>query len=166
MVGFMTATRIRAPRPQDAEALAELHLETWAETYSGVFPDSAWGQEARRGRIRMWSSICSAPRPGDCFAVAERDGRLIGLAGAGASQDSPAPREKQLLVIYVLASEHGTGAGQELADAVLGQGPASLWVLGTSSRAMAFYSRNGFVPDGTRRPCAYEGAGDEIRMVR
>ena len=162
----MTATRIRAPRPQDAEALAELHLETWAQTYFEVFPDSAWDQEALRGRIRMWSSICSAPRPGDCFAVAERDGRLIGLAGAGASQDSSAPREKQLFFLYVLAAEHGTGAGQGLADAVLGEGPASLWVLCTNSRALAFYTRNGFVPDGTRQPCAYEGAGDEIRMVR
>ncbi|GAA1864766.1 GNAT family N-acetyltransferase [Paeniglutamicibacter psychrophenolicus] len=162
----MTPTRIRSPRPEDAAALAELHLETWAETYAGVFPESAWGEEARTGRIRMWNSICTAPRPGDSFALAERDGRLVGLAGAGASQDAPAPQERQLWFIYLLASEHGSGTGQGLLDAVLGKDPASLWVLEANARAVAFYARNGFVPDGTRKPSGYEGAGDEIRMVR
>jgi ribosomal protein S18 acetylase RimI-like enzyme len=162
----MTPTLIRAPRPGDAAALAELHLETWAETYAGAFPASAWGEEARAGRIRMWGSICTAPRPGDRFAVAERDGRLAGLAGAGASQDTPAPRARQLWFIYLLASAHGSGAGQGLLDAVLGKEPASLWVLEANARAAAFYTRNGFVPDGSRKPSGYEGAGDEIRMVR
>ena len=162
----MTPTRIRAPRPEDAAALAELHLETWAETYAGVFPESAWGEEARAGRIRRWSSICTAPRPGDSFAVAEQDGSLVGLAGAGASQDTPAPWERQLWFIYLLASEHGSGAGQGLLDAVLGKDPASLRVLEANARAVAFYARNGFVPDGPRKPSGYEGAGDEIRMVR
>ncbi|MDQ0094095.1 hypothetical protein J2T21_001975 [Paeniglutamicibacter psychrophenolicus] len=88
-VASTTPTRIRAPRPGDAAALAELHLEIWAETHAGVLPASAWGEEARTGRIRMWGSICTAPRLGDRCAVAERDGRLVGLAGAGASQDTP-----------------------------------------------------------------------------
>ena len=162
----MMVTRIRAPRIEDATSLAELHLETWAETYASLFPESAWGEEERRGRMRMWTSICSEPRPGDNFAVAERDGRLVGLAGAGAGQDDDAPRDKQLWFIYLLASEHGTGAGQGLLDAVLGSDPASLWVLEANPRALSFYVRNGFEPDGIRRPSGYEGAGDEIRMVR
>ncbi|RAX51166.1 hypothetical protein DQ353_01965 [Arthrobacter sp. AQ5-05] len=135
----MTPIRIRSPRPGDAAVLAELHLATWAETYAWVFPESAWGKEAHTGRIRMWSSICTAPRPGDSFAVAERDGSLVGLAGAG--------------------------AGQGLLDAVPGKDPASPWVLEPNARAVAFYASNGFVPDGTRKPGGYEGAGDEIRMV-
>ena len=162
----MTVARIRAPRIEDATSLAELHLATWAETYAGLFPDSAWGERERQGRVRMWTSICSQPRPGDKFAVAEREGRLVGLAGAGAGQDDDPPRDKQLWFIYLLASEHGTGTGQGLLDAVLGSEPASLWVLEANPRARSFYVRNGFTPDGVRRPSGYERAGDEIRMVR
>jgi hypothetical protein len=69
----MTGLLIRAPKPHEAEKLADLHLLTWKETYGGVFPPSAWGEEARKQRLGMWEAICSRPRPADRFAVAERD---------------------------------------------------------------------------------------------
>ncbi|MGP5049640.1 GNAT family N-acetyltransferase [Glutamicibacter ardleyensis] len=162
----MTTYSIRGPREDEWETLADLHLRTWQETYSGKFPESEWGPNARIARIGMWKAICSAPRPGDRFAVAERDGLLVGLAGAGASQDDPAPRTTQLWFIYLLSSEQGTGAGQELLDNVLGTSPSSLWVLEENPRAISFYNRNGFHSDGSRKPTGFEAAGDEIRMIR
>lgn len=162
----MTSYLVRTPREDEWEALADLHLATWQETYSGKFPDSAWDPDARVARIGMWKAICSAPRPGDRFAVVERDGKLVGLAGAGASQDNPAPRVTQLWFIYVLASEQGAGVGQKLLDNVLGTSPASLWVLEDNPRAISFYNRNGFLVEGTRKPSGFETAGDEIRMIR
>lgn len=163
---FMTTYLIRAPRKDEWEALTDLHLTTWKETYSGKFPDSEWGSKARLARIGMWKAICTAPRAGDKFAVVERDGRLVGLAGAGASQDDPAARAVQLWFIYLLASEQGTGAGQELLDSVLGTSPSSLWVLEGNPRAISFYERNGFHVDGSRKATKYEAAGYEIRMIR
>lgn len=162
----MSAFAIRAPRADEAIPLAELHLRTWEETYAGAFPPSAWGPEVREQRINMWASICTSPNPNAWFAVAEQDGSLIGLAGSGPSMDDPAPRERQLYFIYLLASAQGSGAGQALLDAVIGDEPSTLWVLETNPRALAFYVRNGFIADGTRKPTGFDSGGDEIRMVR
>ncbi len=157
---------IRPPRLDEAETIAELHLRTWEETYADVFPVSAWDVEARKARLKMWRAICTSPRPGDRFAVAERDGELVGFAGCGASTDAPPVRDRHLYFIYLLASEQGSGAGQALLDEVLGDAPASLWVLESNARAQAFYARNGFALDGYRQPTGFDTGGDEVRMVR
>lgn len=154
---------IREPRPDEAEALAELHLRTWEETYRGKFPESAWGDEARNERVRMWSSICSDPPVGARFAVAEREGALIGLAGAGAEDDEG---RRELFFIYLLAAEQGSGAGQALLDAVLGDAPSGLWVLEDNPRARAFYMRNGFTATGERQATGFDTGGDEVRLLR
>jgi len=162
----MRAFGIRPPRPDEAEALTDLHLRTWEETYRGRFPASAWDAQAREWRQRMWTQLCSSPREDQRVAVAERNGELIGFAGSADSLDEDAPRERQLWFLYVLASEYGSGAGQALMDAVVGDDPASLWVLEDNPRAIAFYTKNGFAPDGARQGTGYETGGDEIRMVR
>ena len=162
----MTKFIIRAPRPDEAAAIADLHLRTWAEVYADKFPPSAWGEEARANRLAMWESICSKPTPAFHVAVAESDGELIGFAGAGRNLDEPPPRERQLWFIYLLARTQGSGAGQALLDEVLGNARASLWVLEGNPRARSFYVRNGSAADGIRQPTGYADSGDEIRMVR
>lgn len=115
----MTEFVIRAPKLDEAEELADLHSLTWKETYGGVFPPSTWSEDARKQRLGMWHAICSQPRPADRFAVAERDGSLIGFSGSGASTEGSPERQRHLFFIYLLAIEQGSGAGQALLDAVL-----------------------------------------------
>lgn len=155
---------IRAPRPDEAKTLAELHNRTWREAYSGTFPPEAWNDDALAQRVAMWTFFCQTPRLTDRIAVAERDGELIGFAGSGATDDDPPVRPRTLFFIYLLEEEHGSGAAQALLDEVLGQDPAALWVLEDNPRARAFYERNGFAPDGARDTTDY--GPDEIRMVR
>jgi ribosomal protein S18 acetylase RimI-like enzyme len=162
----MSVITIRPPRPDEADALAELHLRTWAETYVDWFPPSEWGDEARVERLAMWTRLCGNSAPDARVAVAELDGETVGLAAVGASLDEFPVRGRHLWFIYVLASAQGSGAGQALLDEVLGDDPASLWVLEPNARARAFYARNGFVADGAREPTGIKDAPDEIRMVR
>ena len=74
-----------------------------------------------------------------------------------------APRDLELESLYVLASRHGSGAGQSLLDAVISDRPAYLWVADNNPRARAFYTRNGSsrtVHPNTPRPerrCARSG---------
>ena len=71
---------------------------------------------------------------------------------------------RQLNVLYVLASAHGTGAGVGLLEAVIFQSEAvALWVADPNPRAQAFYRKHGFVPDGSFTD---EYGIKEIRMVR
>lgn len=67
-------------------------------------------------------------------------------------------------MLYVLTAEHGTGAGQALLDAVLDPAEtAGLWVADLSSRARAFYGKNGFTADGATR---VQDGIPTIRMTR
>jgi len=155
---------IRAPRSDEAEALAELHLRTWEQTYGGVFPPSAWGAGARAARIRQWTALCGTPGADWRTAVAEIGGRPVGIAHTEHDLAEHAPRQRVLAFIYLLADVQGSGAGQALLDEVLADEPASLWVLEENPRARAFYARNGFAPSGERRPTGL--GGHEIRMLR
>lgn len=98
--------------------------------------------------------------------VTEVDGEVVGFAQAVPSRDEPPVRPLELTTLYLRAAQHGSGLGQELLDAVLGDRPASLWVADQNSRARRFYQRNGFAPDGAREVLeSWEGLV-EIRLVR
>jgi ribosomal protein S18 acetylase RimI-like enzyme len=66
----------------------------------------------------------------------------------------------------VLQSHQGLGLGRKLLEAALGDGPASLWVAAQNERAIAFYRRFGFQPDGAEDAIAEWENLKTIRMVR
>jgi len=161
--------RIREPRPDEADALAELHVATWREAYTHLLSADFFSEEYAAGRHRMWEHVLAHPRDDATIRVAERDGALVGFAWAGPARgtttDEP-PRERELYAIYVRAAHHGTGIGQALLDATLGTGPAMLWVARQNPRAIAFYRRNGFELDGVEQTDPAAPAITDARMVR
>jgi GNAT superfamily N-acetyltransferase len=97
-------------------------------------------------------------------AVAVRDGELIGIAMSGPPGDVTAAWTRQLSLLYVYASDHGTGAGRSLLEAVIDLAESAvLWVADPNPRAQAFYRKHGFVPDGTVQ---VEDGMRAIRMIR
>ncbi|MEV0896010.1 GNAT family N-acetyltransferase [Actinoplanes sp. NPDC049802] len=155
------AWTIRPARPDDAGRMAVVNIRCWQETYRGVMTDAILDEPRLPAfRERFWRAAMTDERYRDNrVAVAERDGDIIGLAMSG-----PSLPVRHLFVLYVLASDHGTGAGKALLDAVIPPGePASLWVADPNPRAQAFYRKQGFRPDGTVQvDCGVR----EIRMVR
>ncbi|RWZ61306.1 N-acetyltransferase [Labedella populi] len=167
-----SSVRVRPAELGDAHGIADVHVESWRETYSGVITDRLMGDEALEARRRMWRSILGLdPLPGS-VAVAERGDRVIGFAFAApadhpdAMKGFPPARGLHLYSICLLANEQGSGIGTALLEAVLADQPAQLWVLSGNDRARAFYERHGFGADG------YEFADPdldglvELRMVR
>lgn len=157
---------IRPARPEDAAALTALHLDAWDEAYTGLIASEVLA--ARRAdpeaRAQRWrENIATTP---NTVLVAEGTGeRLLGFAIAGAVRDEPAGGlpERELMALYVRAEVYGTGLGHALLRAAIGDGPASLWVLEGNARAIRFYERQGFRPDGARKE---DPVGTELRMVR
>ena len=100
--------------------------------------------------------------------VADDGGRLLGMALAGPrrSQGGGLP-DLELMALYVLAEAYGTGLGALLLDAVVGKRPAVLRVLAENPRAVAFYAKHGFAPEGGPEPMTGPWAGlHEQLMVR
>lgn len=159
---------VRPAEPTDVEALARLHVETWAETYRVQLPDVFFGERALEHRRGFWATTLVERPSADHVIVAADEGGLVGFgfSGPAVPDDDGAPTPRQLYALYVRASHHGLGVGQALIDAVVGDGPASLWVARDNPRARRFYERNGFVADGHEKPDERVPTFWQIRMVR
>ncbi|UTT62532.1 GNAT family N-acetyltransferase [Microcella humidisoli] len=171
-MGSVNSHRVRDAVASDAEKIARVHVDAWRETYSGVLEARQFSEEVFRKREQFWTSYLSIdPRPGR-MVVAEHAGVLVGFANSGeargpdAEHGFPPVRSLHLFSIYMLVGAHGSGLGQLMLDAVLGDHPAQLWVLRGNHRAIAFYQRNGFVVDGTEFIDPSEPNLVELRMVR
>ena len=164
---------VRRARPADVPALVRVHLTCWRQAYghllSEQFLASREAEVERRGQV--WrDGIARGNEPW----LAESDGEVVGLALA-VDPDAPGqerldshladdqPPGLELAMLYLLESHHGSGLGQRLLDAAVGDGPAFLWVAEDNPRARAFYSRNGFRWDGLQRT---EPGFEDMAVVR
>ncbi|MGO4299930.1 GNAT family N-acetyltransferase [Leifsonia sp. RAF41] len=114
----MTVVSIRRATVDDAAGIARVHVAAWREAYAGRMPAEFLASLDEERRARSWATILSSGET-DAF-VAERDGETVGWATAGAGRDENAPRDRELEGIYLLASAYGSGAGQLLLDAAIG----------------------------------------------
>jgi len=154
---------VRPATVDDADGIAACHLGSWRETYSGLLSPAFF---ATRSGERFTANWRRQLGEGADVAVAEVDGRVVGFAVGGPSRDQPPVRPLELHTLYLRAAQHGSGLGQALLDAAVGDRPASLWVAAENPRAIAFYRRNGFLPDGAHQVLASWEDLAEIRLVR
>ena len=156
---------VRPALATDAAGIAAVHLQSWRETYVEQLPASTLAALAESEFTERWAGIL---RGGDTAVwVAVLGPTVIGWASTGTGRDSERPHELELEGIYVVASHHGAGAGQLLIDAAIGQHDAYLWMAVGNERALAFYRRNGFAPDGTVSTKELRGTPVEVmRLTR
>jgi GNAT superfamily N-acetyltransferase len=149
---------LRTATLSDAAAVARVHHTTWVSTYGAILPPEFWASATLERRTTTWERWLTN---GAAPVVAE-------MAGDAVEQDDVLPvRGRQLYLLYVLATHHGTGVGQALLDAAVPPGTgAQLWVAEANPRARRFYERNGFVMEGARVVDASTADLAEVRMVR
>lgn len=152
---------IRSPSLSEAEEIALVHTAVWRSTYGGSVPETYLDADSVTRRTNHWESALGIRSIGQTVAVAEFDSAIIGLAHCGIEDG-----RHRLFALYVLESFHGAGVGQCLLDAVLTDEPTELWVAQNNRRAVAFYRRNGFVPDGSAEDFPGIDGFVTIRMVR
>lgn len=163
---------VRPATVLDADAVTTVHLQAWRETYTGIMPESVFvaRESKRERRVEMWREIIGGHSPfGDEKAyVAVVDHRVVGWATASGGLDDDAPYPNQLDGLYVLMEMHGTGIGRALLEAAVGvEAGAYLWALDREIRAISFYRKMGFTPDGAKKDFTTDGASlPEQRLVR
>jgi GNAT superfamily N-acetyltransferase len=163
----MTAPTVRPAVPDDADGIAEVHIRTWRETYAHLLPKSYFDGLDAGTRAEQWRGTLTDGSAGAPPFVALDGDRIVGFALAGPARDEHPPRDLQLYAINVVAPAHGTGAGQALLDAAVGDAPAYFWAADDNPRAEAFYRRNGFARDGGVERQTFQGAEMvTLRMVR
>lgn len=159
---------VRDPVFNDVDGMAKVHVESWQETYQGLMPDEVlYAPDFIERRKQLWSSFFTQGNQEKYrVAVAELDGRIVGVAMVGPSNDADRQGARELFVLYTYKSIHGSGAGARLLETV-GEPdePLSLWVADPNPRAQAFYRKHGFTPDGSTQTDEEDGV-TEIRMIR
>jgi GNAT superfamily N-acetyltransferase len=163
---WLVSLRIRPATVEDAAAIATAHMTCWKESYTGLLSPGFFDSRTAEWATGWWTPRLADLPADELVNVAEHDGRIVGFAGSGPSRDEQPARELELYFIYVLARVYGTGAGQRLLDATIGDEPASLWVVKENPRALKFYRRNGFEPDGAEKIESRWENLEEIRLVR
>lgn len=157
---------LRPATLDDAEAVMLLHLQCHEEAYGRHLPPEFFAMRRstlpeRVEKLRMGIAA------GHVLTVAYDDDGLLGIVSAGPARDEDAPAGTELFMIYTLERAYGSGAGQMLLDSAIGKQAAFLWVLEDNPRAQAFYAKNGFAFDGTRKLLPEDWHSlPEVRMVR
>jgi GNAT superfamily N-acetyltransferase len=157
----------RTARPGDAQAIAGLHADSWRRHYRGAFTDAFLDDEAATFLGDMWAGRFAAPDPSTRTILAERDGRVVGLAHTVLGRH---PTWGALLDnLHVSYDLKRLGVGSRLlalsARAVLDAAPSSglcLWVLEQNTAARSFYQARGGVCV-EQRPAGAPG-GDATRL--
>ncbi|GAA1546345.1 GNAT family N-acetyltransferase [Actinomadura kijaniata] len=160
---------MRRAVPDDADAVARVHVTAWREAYRGVFPDAYLdGLDPRERAATWWGEMSD---PARTVLVAVDGARVVGFASFGPPRDAdPGGGDRaELYAIYLEPGRWGGGGGRALMREVLaGLAPGTrglvLWVLEGNARAIRFYERHGFVPDGAR--AVVERGGRSAVQVR
>ena len=162
---------VRWATPDDAAAIATVHVHAWQAAYAQILPDSFLRSLSIAERTSVWHTRLQE-HPVQTY-VAEHGAQVIGWAVVGRSREADAPDTTgELWAIYVAPEHWGTGAGRALWTQgrqrleALGCVDAVVWVLADNRRARRFYETVGFAPepDGARTIEIGRTAVPEVRL--
>ena len=148
---------LRHATPDDAEALARLHIDAWRVAYRGLVPDTVLEQLDYARRAARFRESLAANR--EETYVAERAGKLVGFLTLGPCRDEdldPATTG-EIWGIYLAPAFWRQGIGSMLfrwGEHLLisrGYTGAVLWVFAGNESARRFYEHLGFAPDGASK---------------
>lgn len=131
--------------PDDARAIAEVHVRSWRAAYRGVVADGFLDSLDVDRRVEMIEGVIRDESKG--LLVSERDGHVAGFSMLAASDDEG---WGEVLAIYASPDHWGVGVGYDLMAASVawlheqGYKRAMLMVLENNPRARTFYERQGW----------------------
>lgn len=156
--------QVRPATVADADGIAAVHVRAWQEAYAHLIAPERLAALTPADRVARWTRILENGEEEAWVAV---DETVVGWVTASERDPADHPRGRELNGIYSLARVHGSGVGQQLLEAALGERPAFLWSAADNPRAAAFYRRNGFALDGERMTYSLlDTPVDIVRWVR
>jgi ribosomal protein S18 acetylase RimI-like enzyme len=153
----MSEPIIRRATAADAETLVRIGIDTFRETFEGLYSQSdletylAQAYDLERTRADLAD-------PGKASWLVEADGQAIGYATVGPCglpHDEVTPACGELKRIYVRKAWQGSGLAARLLDLTMAwlqrEGPRTIWlgVWSENVKAQRFYAKHGFAKAGT-----------------
>jgi ribosomal protein S18 acetylase RimI-like enzyme len=148
--------QLRPADPNDAMAVARIHVRSWQAAYRKLMPDEYLDQLRPEDRAKKYDF--GSPDPLKPYTIVLTESGVIrGFATTAPTRDSSMPGYGELYALYVDPDCWGRGIGVALVTAArarlfdLGFRNAILWVLAGNVRAERFYRRDQWTPDGAQR---------------
>ena len=131
---------------EEIRGKAYVHWRAWHEAYpewvSREYLDKLTLERCEKMAFN-WPDNTLIAKDGDC---------VVGFVSWG-EREEESPGIGEIFALYVQSEHYGTGLGHRLMEAGLEQlkdyPQVRLWVLKENKRAIRFYEKNGFHPDGT-----------------
>ena len=141
-----TETVIREATPEDARAIAGVHVASWRTTYRGLLRDAYLDGLDVEDHAGRWRRLLGSGA-GDTF-VALEGSDVVGFASCGRERDQDPIYQGELYAIYLLEDRQRRGLGRRLVSSVarrlleLEYRSMLVWVL-AANPARAFYEAIG-----------------------
>ena len=163
---------LRPAEPDDAIAVARVHVRAWQAGYRGLLPQDYLDGLRVEDRARRYDFANPDPRRPATLVAVEGD-VIRGFATTMPAGDADMPECGEVCALYVAPEWWGRGVGAALISAARdrlrtqGFREAVLWLLAGNDRGARFYSRDGWQTDGARRKDIVWGVEvDEVRYRR
>ena len=148
---------LRQARPEDAAAIARVHVATWRAAYAGVVPDAYLVAMTEKGQARQWGGLLgqglgqgrNRTQAREGVLVAESPGGvLVGFGSCGRARAGTLSYRGEVFTLYVDVDWQNRGIGRallvELFRTLLDHGlpDALIWVL-SANPSRYFYEALG-----------------------
>jgi L-amino acid N-acyltransferase YncA len=143
---------IREAQPEDARAIAEVHVASWKSSYAGLIPEEYLATLSVEKRAEMWAGAFRQrekdPRCKTLFVCEDAHGQIQGFVAGGVEREQGCGYGSELYAIYLQHELQRSGAGslltQKLAQWLQSHGYRNMrvWVL-EQNPSRAFYERLG-----------------------
>jgi ribosomal protein S18 acetylase RimI-like enzyme len=157
---------IRAELPDDTLAVAHTHVASWKAGYASLVPARVLEQMDPREQAAR--RLAALSRHDDTVTlVALRAGAVLGYVTV--RPDPGDPGDGQVWACYTHPDTWGTGVAGDLLQRgllLLTQPMVRLWLLANNTRALSFYRRHGFRPDGQRDLHTFTGTEVSLPIIR
>lgn len=145
--------RIRAARIEDADALADVAVRAWRETYPAIMPAEYLANLSVEARAKMFRERLTQLPPKQALLVAVDDAETVaGFAACGPTRDACLGTDGEIFAINLLNRAKRQRVGHAMMAAMAqdlaaqGFNAVGLWVLDANAPALAFYRKLGGTP--------------------
>jgi len=167
---------VRSARVEDVEAIVDVQVAAWLETYRELLPEAVLaelsGAEARAAFVARWrAAVESPPTSRHRLLVATDEGAVAGFAAFGPAQDADRwpGTDAEIYALHVAPDRVRRGHGSRLLHAVVdhllddGFQAVYVWTLEQQNALRTFVEQAGWAADGARREL---DMGTVVPMVR
>jgi ribosomal protein S18 acetylase RimI-like enzyme len=138
----------RKAKPNEAEAIATLHAQSWQVAYKGILSDAFLRDEVLDNRLKVWKSRFDNPQKNEFICVAVEEKTIKGFVCVYGNHDE----EWGSLIdnLHVLPTLKGRGIGKKLMQKAAKWASKNhpnaglyLWVYEDNYAARRFYEKMG-----------------------